>query len=217
MLALGRARLQHGVVHGDVFALGIDRAKDLVELGRAVSGGDGSPAAERSPAGARGRRWPACAPTTETCPSSSSSCPRPQTPRPVLVGLLDKAAHVQGGVVAGVVGGLDVAVAGFGAGRLNAQHHDVVAGGGHGDALLQRLQEARLVGDHVVGGKDAQHRIGVLPLDQEGGQSAGRGGVARHRLLDDLPGGHALQLVGDLVGQVLVGDDPGLVQRRPAA
>ena len=111
-----------------------------------------------------------------------------------------------------VVAGLDVAVAGFGAGGLDAQHHDVVAGGGHGDALLQRLEEARLVGDHVVGGKDAQHRVGILALDEEGGQSAGGGGVAGHRLLDDLPGGNALQLVGDLMGQVLVGDDPGIVQ-----
>ena len=135
----------------------------------------------------------------------------------VLVGLLDKAAHVQGGVVPGVVAGLDVAVAGFGAGGLNAQHHDVVAGGGHGNALLQGLEEARLVGDDVVGGKDAQHRIGILPLDQEGGQAAGRSGIAGHRLLDDLRGGHALQLVGNLVGQVLVGDDPGLFQTRPAA
>ena len=119
---------------------------------------------------------------------------------------------MQGGVVAGVVGGLDVAVAGFGACRLNAQHHDVVAGGGHGDALLQRLEEAWLVGNHMVGGKDAQHRIGVLPLDEEGSQSAGRSGVARHRLPDDLPGRHALQLAGDLMGQVLVGDDPNLLQ-----
>ena len=119
---------------------------------------------------------------------------------------------MQGRIVAGVVAGLDVAVAGLGAGRLNAQHHHVVAGGGHGDGLLQRLEEARLVGDDVVGGKDAQHRVGVLALDEEGGQSAGGSGVAGHRLADDLLGGHTLQLVGDLGCQELVGDDPGLLQ-----
>ena len=99
---------------------------------------------------------------------------------------------MQGGVVPGKVAGLDVAVAGLGASRLNAQHYNVVARLGHGNALLQRLEEARLVGDDVIGGKDTQHRIGILPLDQKGGQSAGRGGVARHRLLHDLCGGHAL-------------------------
>jgi len=130
----------------------------------------------------------------------------------VLVGLLGEAAHVQGGVVAGQVAGLDIAVAGLGAGRLNAQHHHVVSGGGHRDAFLQRLEKARLVGDDVVRGKDAQHRLGILALDEEGRQSAGRGGVARSRLLNDLTGGHALQLVGDLVGQVFVGDDPDLLR-----
>jgi hypothetical protein len=111
------------------------------------------------------------------------------------------------------VAGLDVAVAGFGAGGLNAQHHHVVAGRGHGDAPLQRLEKARLVGDHVIGGEDSQHRVGILPLDDEGGQSAGRSGVAGHRLLHDLSGGHTLQLVGDLACQVFVGDDPGLLRR----
>ena len=130
----------------------------------------------------------------------------------VLVGFFYKAPDVERGVVPGVIGGLDVAVAGFGARRINAQHHDVVARGGHGDGLLQRSQEARLVGNYVVGGKNSKHRVGILPLDQEGSQSAGGRGVTGHRLLDDLPGRNALQLAGDLLGQVLVGDNPGLVQ-----
>ena len=40
-----------------------------------------------------------------------------------------------------IVAGLDVAVAGFGAGWLDAQHHHVVGGGGHGNALLHRLRK----------------------------------------------------------------------------
>ena len=40
---------------------------------------------------------------------------------------------------------------------------------------------------------------------------AGRG-IARDRLLDNLAGGQAGQLVGDLVGQVFIGDDPGFLQ-----
>jgi hypothetical protein len=118
---------------------------------------------------------------------------------------------VEGGVVAGVVAGFNVAVAGFRAGRLNAQHHDVVVFGGNGDALLQGLQEAWFVGNYVVRGKDSQYRVGVLALDDKGGQSAGRSGVASHWFLDDLPCGHALQLAGDLCSQVFVGDDPCLL------
>ena len=129
---------------------------------------------------------------------------------PVLIGLLDEAANVQRLVAGGKVAGLDVAVAGLGAGGLNTQHHNVVTGGGHGNALLQRLQKARLVGNDVVGGKDAQHRVGILALDQEGGQTACRRGVASHRLLHNLRLGHASQLVADLVGQIFIGDHPGL-------
>ena len=68
------------------------------------------------------------------------------------------------------------------------------------------------VGDDVVGGEDAQHRVGIFAFDQEGGQAAGGRGVARHRLLNNLILGHILQLVGDLVGQILVGDNPGLLR-----
>ena len=81
VLALGRARLQHGVVHARCFRTW-DRARGRPpRTGAFRRRRRWSPAAERSPAGARGRRWPACAPTTGTCPSSSSSCRRRQTPR----------------------------------------------------------------------------------------------------------------------------------------
>ena len=119
---------------------------------------------------------------------------------------------MQSGIVPCVVGGFNIAVAGFGARGFNAQHHHVVAGCSHGNALLQRLEEARLVANYVVGGKNAQHRVGILALDEESGQSAGGCGIASHRLLHNLPGGHPLQLVGDLRSQILVGDHPYLVQ-----
>jgi hypothetical protein len=57
---------------------------------------------------------------------------------------------MESGIVPGVFGGLDVPVAGFGAGGLNTQHHHIVTGGSLGNALLQRLQEAWLVADHMV-------------------------------------------------------------------
>ncbi len=159
VLALGGARLEHRVVDGDVFALGIRVVEDLVELGRAPGGGDGLE--QRSGlrqvladgVGQRARR-----------PQEHARVPvvvarGDKLFGAILVGLLDKAAHVQRGIVLGQVAGLDVAVAGFGARGLDAQHHDVFAGRGHGDALLQRLEEARLVGDHVVGRKDAEHGL----------------------------------------------------------
>jgi hypothetical protein len=55
--------------------------------------------------------------------------------------------------------------------------------------------------------------VGVVALDEEGGKAASRRGVAGHRLLHDLRGGHAGQLVGNLMGQKLVSDDPGFFQR----
>ena len=192
--------------------LGYSRAKDLVELRRAVGGGDGfqqrsglrQVLAHGVGQGARRPQEHARVPVVVARGHKLFGA--------VLVGLLDKAAHVEGGIVLGQVAGFDVAVAGLCAGGLDAQHHDVFAGGGHGDAFLQGLEEARLVGDHVVGGKDAQHRIGVFALDEEGGQAAGRSGVAGHRLLHDLRGRQAGQLVGDLLGQILVGDDPGFFE-----
>ncbi len=121
---------------------------------------------------------------------------------------------MQSRVVAGQVAGLNVAVAGFGARRLDAKHHDIFAGCRHREGLLQGLQKSRLIGDHVVRGKNAEHRIGVLTLDEEGCQSAGRSGVTGHRLLHDLPGRQTGQLIRDFVGQVLVGDNPGPIQVR---
>ena len=118
---------------------------------------------------------------------------------------------MEGGIVLRQVAGFDVSVTGLGARRLNAQHHHIVSGRGHGDAFLQGLQESRLVGDHMVGGKNPQHRVGVLALDEERGQPAGRRGVAGHRLLHNLRRRAAGQLVGDLLRQILVGDDPGFL------
>ncbi len=150
MLALGGAGLQHGIIHGDVLALGIESAKDLFELRRAVGGGDAlqqrSGLRQMLADGVGQRaRGPEKHPRVPVVVARGH-----KLLGAVLVGLLDKAADVQGGIVRGVVAGFDVAVAGLGAGGLNAQHDHVVAGRGHGNALLQRLEEARLVGDHVV-------------------------------------------------------------------
>jgi hypothetical protein len=74
---------------------------------------------------------------------------------------------------------------------------------------LQGLEKTRLVGNDVVGGKNAEDGIRILALNEEGGKTARRSGVARHRLLNDVRVRHAGQLVGNFVRQKLVGDDPG--------
>ena len=186
MLALGRARLEHSVVDGDVFAFGIEGAKDLFELGSSVGGGDffeqrsGLRQMLAHGIRQRARRPEKHAGVPEVIARGNELL------GPVQVGLLGKAAYVQRSLVAGIVAGLNVAVAGFRTGGLDAQHHHVVTGRGQGDGFVERLQEARLVGDDVIGGKDAQDGIGILAFDEESGQAAGGRGVARHRLLNDL-------------------------------
>ena len=187
--------------------------EDLVELRRAPGGGDGLE--QRSGfrqvladgVGQRARR-----------PKKNAGVPvvvagGDKLLGAVLVGLFDETADVESGVVLGQVAGFDVAVAGFGARGLDAQHHDVFAGRGRGNAFLQGLEETRLVADDMVRRKNAEHGVRIVALDEEGGEAAGRGGVAGHRLLHDLRGGHAGQLVGNLMGQKLVGDNPGLFER----
>ncbi len=93
---------------------------------------------------------------------------------------------MQCGFVLRLVSGLDVTVSSLGTRWLDPQHDDVVARRRQRDALLQRLQKARLVRDYVIRRKDSQHSIRILPLDQKRGQSAGRRGVTRHRLLNNL-------------------------------
>jgi len=107
---------------------------------------------------------------------------------PVLIRFLGKPPYMQRRSILGKVARLNVAVAGLGARGLNAQHHHVVAQRGQRNAFLQRLQKARLVGDHMVRRKHPQHRVRILSLDQERRQPARRRCIARHRLLHNLPG-----------------------------
>ena len=78
--------------------------------------------------------------------------------------------------------------------------------------LLKGFEEAGLVGDNVIGRKHAEDCLRVLALDKERGQAAGGRSVAGHRLLDNLVLGHTLELVGDLVGEELVCNDPGVAE-----
>ena len=119
---------------------------------------------------------------------------------------------MQSCVVLGEVARLNVAVTGLGARGLNSEDDHVVANGGQSDALLQRLQKTRLVGNNVVRWENSQNGARILPLDEKCGQGAGGRCVAGNGLLNNLRCGNTAQLIGNLLGQKIVGDNPGFIQ-----
>ncbi len=71
----------------------------------------------------------------------------------------------------------------------------------------------------MVGGKQADHGVGIEVEQNERSQTDGGRRVAPHRLGQNLPGAEARKLARDLAPQVLVGDDPetrGRSQRQQA-
>ncbi len=159
MLAFCRARLEDGVIDADVFALWIEFGEDAREVGRSVGGGDGL-------------EMRGCFRQVFT----HRVCERARRPDknaavPVVVAggdeflgaftiwLLGKAADADGSVCGGFAC-FNVAVAGFGACGLYAEHDHVFARGGDGDGLLDHSEKHRLVGDGVVRWEHAEHRIG---------------------------------------------------------
>ncbi len=106
---------------------------------------------------------------------------------------------------------LDVAVAGFRAGWANAHDDDVFVRGGDGGGLLHGRAEAPLVGDDVVGRKQAEHRVGIAAQQDERRQPDCGRGIAPGRLGDDLVARQLRQLLGDRRAQVGVGDDPKML------
>jgi hypothetical protein len=98
-----------------------------------------------------------------------------------------KAAHLHGLARSGldILGKFDVSVAGLGPARLNAEHDDLSAGG----RLRRGTDESQIAArfrDHVVGRKDAHHRVGIDGLQDMGGQSDGGRGVALRGFGQDL-------------------------------
>src|SRR5256885_265330 len=126
MLALRRTRLSYGVIHADVFALGIKLAESLLKSSRAESRGDlfqighslGKMFAQGMRQGLRAPDEHAAVPVVMA---------RIQKFLGALgVGLFRKAPHAQD-TAPGALAGLNVAVTGLGAGRLDAHYHHVVA------------------------------------------------------------------------------------------
>ena len=102
----------------------------------------------------------------------------------------------------------DVAVAGFRRGRAHAEGDDVAGAGGLRGGGEVRVQHVG-VGDHVIGGEQPQHRVGIVLGDQDRGGGDGGGGVAADRLQQDARRGDAggAELLGDQEAVLLVAHD----------
>jgi len=110
-----------------------------------------------------------------------------EIPRPFRIRLL-----VEGGDGAGIAlphrrAGLDIAVAGMGAGRADADERDGIRGGGQRGRLRKRRGKGCRILDEMVGGLHDQHGTGILAGNDESGGRNRRGGVARHRLQQQQP------------------------------
>ena len=157
----GGTRFQNGVVHALVLTLGIEPAQGFVEAAWCPRWRRSFPAARRLPADIAARHSPASGPTTGTFRCSSRNSRRQETARrPLFRGFSRKRrTRMHFALIRGA--GLDIPVSGFGAGGLNAHHHDVLSRGGQRNSGLQILAELLLFLDHLVGGKKSKHRLRI--------------------------------------------------------
>src|ERR1035437_2015125 len=133
------------------------------------------------------------------------------------LGFFVESAYRQGGASGGASAGeFNVAVAGFGPAGLNADHHEVAAGGGlqggPDDGAVRRD-----LADHVVGGEYAHHRVGVQGVQDLRRQADGGRGVALHGFGQYLIPRNLGDLLNNDVAKVVVGQHPqalGRDQRR---
>src|ERR1019366_6094032 len=75
--------------------------------------------------------------------------------------LFGEAAHAQEALLIGRTS-FDISVAGFGASRADAEHNDVFSRGGNLDSCAESSAVLGRVGDDVIGGKQTEHRIGIV-------------------------------------------------------
>jgi len=133
------------------------------------------------------------------------------------LGLLDKTAHMESGIVPGVVGGLDVAIAV--SARVGSMPSTTIlsAAAATASSFAAPLRKRGSIADHVVGGKDAQHRVGVLALDEESSQSAGGAVLRATGSWTICPAGMPFNWSAISAARYSFSDHPGLVQPGPAA
>ena len=109
--------------------------------------------------------------------------------------------------------GLDISVAGFGASRADAEHNDVFSGSGDLDSPAESRAILSRIGDDVIGGKQAKHRLGIVTKQKKCRQSNRGSGVASGGLGDDLLRVKLRKLTKDGGTQIVIGDDPETARR----
>ena len=115
------------------------------------------------------------------------------------IGLFLKSRHTIDPLLVGLTGELDVAVAGRGIGRLDADRHEDVVLRHVGDRLMKHPLVGDCVIDVVVRRTDHHDRLGILGVDPVGGIGDAGGGIAPHRLRQHLRGMEVGQLPQHLV------------------
>src|ERR1019366_456110 len=213
VLALGGAGLEYGIIHADVFALGIKFGEGLLEAATSVTGRNffqqrrrvRQMLTQRIGEGAR-------------TPNEHSAVPEEISRLDELLGdlgqrLLGEAPYLQCAFLRRLAN-FDVSVAGLRARGSNTYHDNVFAGGSDPGGPPNVVAKALLVHDHVIGGKHSDDCGGVAPLQQKGSQSNCWSGIPSHGLGNDLLLGKTLKLSHNGGTQVLVGDDPELSRLR---
>src|ERR1700687_1328437 len=134
--SLGRAGFENRIVDADVFALRIELSKSVRELARAISGGNffekrsgvgkmlAQRVRERIGAPEKHAAVPEVVARVEKLPGRGG------------IWLFGEAAHAREALLVGHTG-LNIAVAGFGASRADAEHHDAVFRGGDLDSRAE--------------------------------------------------------------------------------
>src|SRR5260370_11094631 len=165
--SLGGARLQHRVVDADVFTLRVEPSKGFCELACAIGLGNlfEEPSRLRKMLAQRVRE-------RVGAPEKHAAVPEVIARVEKLHGsgeirLFGKAAHPQG---APLIGGasfgnfsLDITVAGFRASWADAEHNDVFSGGSNLDSAAESRTVFGWIRDYVVGGKQPENRVGIVP------------------------------------------------------
>src|SRR5580658_458459 len=102
----------------------------------------------------------------------------------------------------------DIAVACFRAGRTDAEDDDIFSCGGDLDPSAESRAVLSGLGDHVVGGKQTEYRVGILTKQNESRQANGRSGVASEGLSNDLLRGKFWELTQNRGTQIVIRNNP---------
>src|SRR5580704_15973285 len=109
--------------------------------------------------------------------------------------------------------GLDIAIAGLGASRADAEHNHVFSDSGNLDSSAESSPVLGRTGDDVIGGKQTEHRLGIVTKQEECRQSNRGRCIAPDGLSDDLLPVKLWKLTKNSGTKVVIRDDPKTARR----